>query len=74
MLGALHRITGSGGGGGGVATKLSATGCVNASNATLPASGLIPYAPNAPFWSDGAAKERWIGIAGRTEHHRRRRW
>ena len=46
----------------GVATQLSATGCVNASNATLPASGLIPYTPNAPFWSDGAAKERWIGL------------
>ncbi len=58
----LHRITGSGGGGTGVATQLSATGCVNASNATLPASGLIPYTPNAAFWSDGAVKERWIGL------------
>jgi uncharacterized repeat protein (TIGR03806 family) len=58
----LHRITGSGGGGPGVASQLSATGCVNASNATQPASGLIPYTPNAPFWSDGAAKERWIGL------------
>ncbi len=46
----------------GVATQLSATGCVNPSNPTQPASGLIPYAPNAPFWSDGAAKERWIGL------------
>ena len=45
-----------------MATQLSATGCVNASNATLPASGLIPYAPNAAFWSDGAVKERWIGL------------
>ena len=62
ILRRLHRITGSGGGGPGVATQLSATGCVNPSNATLPASGLIPYAPNAPFWSDGAAKERWIGL------------
>jgi uncharacterized repeat protein (TIGR03806 family) len=58
----LHRITGAGGGGAGVATQLSATGCVNASNATLPASGLIPYAPNAAFWSDGAVKGRWIGL------------
>ena len=24
--------------------------------------GLIPYAPNAPFWSDGAVKERWIAL------------
>jgi uncharacterized repeat protein (TIGR03806 family) len=63
MYGGLYRITGSSGGGGpGVATQLSATGCVNPSDAKLPASGLIPYTPNAPFWSDGAAKERWIGL------------
>ena len=59
----LRRITGSSGGSGpGVAAQLSGTGCVNPSNATQPASGLIPYAPSAPFWSDGAAKERWIGL------------
>ena len=58
----LHRITGAGGSATGVATQLSATGCVSAANVTLPASGLIPYAPSAPFWSDGAAKERWIGL------------
>ena len=58
----LRRITGAGGGATGVATQLSATGCVNTANATQPASGLIPYAPNAPFWSDGAVKERWIGL------------
>jgi uncharacterized repeat protein (TIGR03806 family) len=59
----LRRITASSGTStGGVATQLSATGCVNAANATQPASGLIPYAPNAPFWSDGAVKERWIGL------------
>ena len=62
MYGGLHRLIGSGGGGPGVATKLSATGCVNPSNPTLPASGLIPYTPNAPFWSDGAVKARWIGL------------
>jgi hypothetical protein len=55
----LRRITGSSGGSGpGVAAQLSGTGCVNPSNATQPASGLIPYAPSAPFWSDGAMKER----------------
>ncbi len=62
MYRGMHRITAAGGGGPGVATQLSATGCVDASNATLPASGLIPYTPNAAFWSDGAAKERWIGL------------
>jgi uncharacterized repeat protein (TIGR03806 family) len=35
---------------------------VDAANPTRPASGLIPYAPNAAFWSDGAVKERWIGL------------
>jgi uncharacterized repeat protein (TIGR03806 family) len=52
IQGNVHRITASSGSSGpGVPTKLSATGC-----------GLIPYAPSAPFWSDGAAKERWIGL------------
>jgi uncharacterized repeat protein (TIGR03806 family) len=58
----LHRVTASGGTATGVATQLSATGCVSPTNATLPASGLIPYTPNAGFWSDGAVKERWIGL------------
>jgi uncharacterized repeat protein (TIGR03806 family) len=60
----LHKIVGtvSGSGGAGVATKLSATGCVNTSDVTKPASGLIPYTPTASFWSDGAAKERWIAL------------
>ena len=62
MQGNLHQIIGSGGATGGVATQLSATGCVDTTNPTLPSSGLIPYAPSAPFWSDGAAKERWIGL------------
>jgi uncharacterized repeat protein (TIGR03806 family) len=63
ISGELYRITGSGGGGGsGVASQLSATGCVSQSDPKVPASGLIPYTPNAPFWSDGAAKERWIGL------------
>jgi uncharacterized repeat protein (TIGR03806 family) len=62
IRGDLHRITASGGGGSGVATQLSDTGCVDASNPTRPASGLIPYAPDAPFWSDGAVKERWIAL------------
>jgi uncharacterized repeat protein (TIGR03806 family) len=61
--GELYSITGSGDvGGAGVATQLSATGCVDSADPTKPASGLIPYAPHAPFWSDGATKERWIGL------------
>jgi len=59
----LHRIVFQAPTGGGtVPTSLSATGCVSTSDAKQPASGLIPYAINAPFWSDGATKNRWIGL------------
>jgi hypothetical protein len=30
--------------------------------------GLIPYSVNAPLWSDGAYKERWIGLPGDDTH------
>jgi uncharacterized repeat protein (TIGR03806 family) len=43
-------------------SKLSETGCVVASNAQQAAPGMIPYAINAPFWSDGASKERWLAL------------
>lgn len=60
--GTLHRLVAGATGGGTIPTQLSATGCVNAANPAQPASGLIPYAPNAPFWSDGASKARWIAL------------
>ncbi|MFO0746851.1 MAG: PQQ-dependent sugar dehydrogenase [Myxococcota bacterium] len=41
---------------------LSQTGCVDASDPTKPAPGLIPYDLNAPFWSDGALKQRWLAL------------
>lgn len=41
---------------------LSATGCADSADVTQPAEGLIPYAPNAPFWSDGADKLRWVAL------------
>ncbi len=58
------RLLGSSGGGGAdaVPSSLADTGCVDASDPTVPASGLIPYAVNAPFWSDGAAKERYLAL------------
>lgn len=63
MRGDLYRITGSTTGGGeGVATNLSDTGCVDPANPTVPVSALIPYEPSAPFWSDGAAKQRWMAL------------
>lgn len=61
--GSLHRVTG------GDAAQpnnfpqtLSATGCVDPNDPTQPAAGLIPYEPNAPFWSDGAEKLRWVAL------------
>ena len=59
----LHRIIFQAPTGGGIVpTSLAATGCVNAADPKQPASGLIPYDINASFWSDGATKQRWIGL------------
>jgi uncharacterized repeat protein (TIGR03806 family) len=41
---------------------LSQSGCVDPTDATQAASGLIPYDVNHPFWSDGALKERWMAL------------
>ena len=49
-----------------VPANLSDTGCVDASNPTLPAAGLIPFAPEAPFWSDNAVKSRWLALPNGT--------
>lgn len=40
---------------------LSETGCVDPFDPRQPAPGVIPYAINSPFWSDGAQK--WRGLA-----------
>jgi uncharacterized repeat protein (TIGR03806 family) len=45
---------------------LSATGCVDPGDITQPYSGLLPYDLNAPFWSDGADKDRYIGLPNGT--------
>jgi uncharacterized repeat protein (TIGR03806 family) len=60
------------GGGGSQPTLLSQTGLftnlplANPSPQTelTPASGLIEYDLNIPFWSDGAIKRRWVAIPG----------
>jgi uncharacterized repeat protein (TIGR03806 family) len=43
-------------------TLLSQTGCVDPANPQAIDSGLIPYTINAPFWSDGAEKDRWFAL------------
>jgi uncharacterized repeat protein (TIGR03806 family) len=64
--GTLHRLRSGASSGSTVPNQLSATGCVDPANATRPASGLVPYAPNAPFWSDGANKDRYLALPNGT--------
>ena len=45
---------------------LSDTGCTDPTDVTRPYSGLLPYDLNAPFWSDGAVKDRHIGLPNGT--------
>jgi uncharacterized repeat protein (TIGR03806 family) len=45
-----------------VPASLVDTGCVDPNDPTQPATGLVPYEPAAPFWSDGAVKSRWIAL------------
>lgn len=60
--GRLYRLTVSMDAAAGVPAQLTQTGCVNPQDPVQPASGLIPHAPNAPYWADGAALERWIAL------------
>jgi len=61
--GGILRIEAAPGGGtDAIPVLLADTGCVDPAHPTRPATGLIPYGPSAPFWSDGATKERWIAL------------
>jgi uncharacterized repeat protein (TIGR03806 family) len=60
--GGLYELQSAGGAADTIPQQLSDTGCVDATDPTQPAAGLIPYRPNAPFWSDGAAKDRWLAV------------
>lgn len=42
--------------------RLSKTGCVDAADPKKPAAGVIPFGVNAPLWSDGAQKERFLAV------------
>lgn len=50
-----------------IPADLRDTGCVAPTDPTQPAAGLIPYAPNAPFWSDGADKQRFMALPNGTQ-------
>lgn len=44
--------------------KLSETGLFESIRDLRPAPGLIPYTVNAPLWSDGGTKERYLALPG----------
>ncbi len=60
--GRILQLVQTGGGADPVPDLLSATGCVSPGDITQPYGGLVPYDVNAPFWSDGAQKDRHIGL------------
>jgi uncharacterized repeat protein (TIGR03806 family) len=60
--GTLHKLVPGAGSGREVPAQLSDTGCVVKATPSQPATGLIPYAPTAPFFSDGAVKTRWLAL------------
>jgi uncharacterized repeat protein (TIGR03806 family) len=47
--------------------KLSETGLFTSTKDVRPAPGLIPYSVNAPLWSDGAGKERYLALPGNSQ-------
>lgn len=65
-VGRIFRLEPQSGGGQSFPTLLSQTRVFsNLANLT-PAAGLIEYDVNAPLWSDGAIKRRWIALPGTT--------
>jgi glucose/arabinose dehydrogenase len=44
--------------------KLSESGLFRSAKGHVMQPALIPYSVNAPLWSDGAYKERWIALPG----------
>jgi uncharacterized repeat protein (TIGR03806 family) len=59
--GPLWRLAASNPGGAAFPRTLSATGLFTDLASLTPAPGLVEYEVNAPFWSDGAQKRRWLG-------------
>jgi len=47
--------------------RLSKTGCFDPADPKRALPALVPYAPTAPFWSDGAEKERYFAIPDGTK-------
>lgn len=49
-----------------MAERLSATGCVNSADPTVPSAAMIPYTVASPFWSDTAVKDRYLSLPNNT--------
>jgi len=63
--GAIYRLVDLGGGAGDeIPARLSETGLFEDVLSLTPAPGLIPYDVNAPLWSDGATKRRFLALPG----------
>lgn len=46
----------------GLPARLADTGCFDRADPTRPLPMLLPYTVNAPLWSDGAEKDRWLAL------------
>ena len=60
--GTVHTFEGEASGGGTAPAKLSETGLFTGTSSLQPNPGLIEYEINAPFWSDGTEKRRWVAL------------
>jgi uncharacterized repeat protein (TIGR03806 family) len=55
--------------------KLSDSGLFESVKDHTMKAGVIPYSVNAPFWSDGAHKERWLAVPeGKIDYRRNNGW
>jgi uncharacterized repeat protein (TIGR03806 family) len=55
--------------------KLSDSGLFESVKDHTMKPGVIPYSVNAPFWSDGAHKERWLAVPeGKIDYKRNNGW
>jgi uncharacterized repeat protein (TIGR03806 family) len=67
--GSIHKIVPEGSVQDDFPKLLSETGCFDASDPTEPTAGLIPFSVNAPLWSDGALKRRWMALPDGEQIH-----
>jgi uncharacterized repeat protein (TIGR03806 family) len=64
-LGRIQKLVPSAGAGAGAFPQTVSASGIYADLATLtPSEGLIPYDVNAPLWSDGARKDRYLALPG----------